>query len=218
MIHRYRLARLVLFALLLSSAGCDAVSDLASGAPTVSYANTTVDAEFFEAGSSATPSIDWNGVQGTISLGADVEGLTINSTTGRLSWTKLLPPGTHEVEVVVSNSNGQVVVPLTIENPLAGRFEGTYSGGSYYALDVESDGTVTVLANSSTSPDEGEGTWEVVDGSYVFEYVYTATDEEYHVVADLDQTNAAASLTGNWFFGAYAPGESPGGSVTVMLD
>jgi hypothetical protein len=184
----------------------------------VSYSDTTFDAEFFQAGGSSTPSIDWNGEQGSITLDAAVEGLSVNATTGRLSWTRLLPAGTHDVEVVVSNSGGQVVVPLTIQNPLAGTFEGTYSGGSYFAIDVEADGTVVIRANSSTSPDRGEGTWVVEGESYVFEYEYAATSEEYHVIVDLDQTNAAATLEGHWYYGPYVPGENPGGPVSVTLE
>jgi len=208
----------LLLPLALVGPGCDALEELSDGAPTVSYPETTIDAEFYREGSSSAPSIDWNGAQGTISLGTDVEGLDVNSTTGRLTWTKLLPPGTHDVEVVVSNAGGQVVVPLTIENPLSGSFEGTYSGGSYFALDVEGDGTVAVRANSESDPTRGEGTWSVEGGSYVFEYVYPETAEEYYVVADLEQTTAAATLEGDWFFGTYTPGDSPGGTVSVSIE
>ncbi len=125
--------------LLVFSTGCEQVDELIAGlgsAPTVSYSSTSIAAEFYTPGTSPTPSIDWNGDQGTIALGTTVEGLTINSTTGKLSWTKLLPPGTHEVDVIVSNSEGQVVVPVTIVNPLSGTFTGNYDGSSYFALQV----------------------------------------------------------------------------------
>lgn len=215
-------SRLLLFPtfvlLVVAMGGCDSVDRLSTSEPTVSYASTTLDADFYRPGSSGTPTIDWNGAQGTISLGSSVEGLSINSTTGQLTWTKLLPPGTHEVEVVVGNSEGQVAVPITIENPLSGLFEGTYSGSAYYALDVEADGTVAVHANSSTNPVEGAGTWEVVDGLYVFDYVYEETDEAYHVIAEVEQTGAAATVEGEWYVGAYPSEGNAGGSVSVSMD
>ena len=208
-----------LLSVLLLAAGCDSDVLSSAGAPTVSYASTTLDADFYRAGASGSPSVDWNGAQGSISLGTDVPGLSINATTGRLSWTKLLPPSTHDVEVVFSNSEGQVVVPLTIENRLSGSFEGVYDGNTYYALDVAEDGTVVVRANSSANPDRGQGTWRVAtDGSFVFDYTYDGDTSTYHVVADLVQTDAEATLSGSWFFGGSGDsGASRGGSVSVTL-
>ncbi len=205
---------------LLFWSGCDEIDNISGGAsaPEVTYGSTTYEADFYQPGATSAPNIDWNGAQGTISLGSTIAGLNVNSTTGQVQWTKMLPPGTHDVEVIVNNSEGQVVVPITIQNALEGSFEGDYSGGSYFALIFVDDGTVEVEANSSTSPDEGNGTYTMEDDdTVVIDYTYTSTGEEYSVRVDLTQGSNEATLEGNWFFGYGAEG-TPGGSVNVVLE
>ncbi len=164
------------------------------------------------------PSLDWNGNQGTVSLSRSLAGLSVNSTTGQLSWTKLLPPGTHTLDVVASNSAGQVVVPLTLDNPFDGRFEGVYDESRYFAHDVRADGTVTIAANSQTNPDTGTGTWRMDGDRFVFEYTYTGNSESYFTLLDLEQTASGATLTGEYGRGLYTPGAPIYGPVTLSLN
>ena len=209
---------LLLSLLLITSAGCEQIDDLAGGGidkPTVSYSSTTFDATFFEAGSSSAPSLDWNGEQGSVSLGSSITGLSVNSTTGKLEWTKLLPPGTHEAEVVVSNSEGQVVVPVTINNPLSGDFDGTYAGSNDFRFEIFADGSMLLYADGT----QATGTWAINDdGDFTGYYVYDDyPDVDYTLLADIDQTNARVTLVGDYYDGVYSAGDSPINEFEVTL-
>ncbi|WP_420458872.1 hypothetical protein [Neolewinella sp.] len=215
---RYFTSFSTLFALLLlTTVSCEQVDELIGGlnsAPTVSYSSTTIDAEFYTPGRSSTPSIDWNGDQGTISLGTTLDGLSVNSTTGQLTWTKLLPVGTHDVDVIVSNSEGQVVVPITIDNPLAGTFEGTYAGTSAFKLEVFGDGNITLYADGEVAT----GTWTIEEGKFTAYYVYNNyPDIDYSLVADVNQTNTEATIVGDYYEGQYSPGDDPINVFEVSL-
>lgn len=206
--------------LLIISLGCEQVDDLVGGgvdAPNVSYSSTTLDADFYQAGSSPAPSINWNGDQGTITLGTTLSGLSVNSTTGQLSWTKMLPPGTHTVDVVVTNSEGQVVVPVTIENPLTGTFTGTYNGSDYFSFDLMSDGTIHLRSNSATSPNEGNGTWELDGDDVRAVYSYDGT-YNYAFRGAVEQTSAKASIMGEWYYDNSFSASQVGGTVEVDLE
>ena len=203
--------------LLLTALGCEQIDDLAGGGvdkPSVTYSSTSFEADFFEPGSSVSPSIDWNGEQGTVTLGTTLAGLHINSTTGKLEWTKMLPPGTHDVDVVVANSEGQVVVPVTIANPLAGTFDGTYAGAYDYTLEFDPSGDLIARADGETA----RGSWEIIDSELIAYYVYDDyPDIDYSLRADIEQTNSEATITGEYYNGTYTTDSTPVEEFTVSL-
>ena len=203
--------------LLLTALGCEQIDDLAGGGidkPSVTYSSTSFEADFFESGSSSSPSIDWNGEQGTVTLGTTLAGLRINSTTGKLEWTKMLPPGTHDVDVVVANSEGQVVVPVTITNPLAGTFDGTYAGAYDYTLEFDPSGGLIARADGETAT----GSWEIIDSELIAYYAYDAyPDIDYSLRADIEQTNSEATISGEYYNGTYTSGSTPVEEFAVSL-
>lgn len=68
-----------------------------------------------ESGSSTAPLISWNGDQGTFILEEDTEGkITIDETTGIISWMSNLSPGTHTLTVTAKNSAGALVATFTL--------------------------------------------------------------------------------------------------------
>ncbi len=211
----------LLFALLLLTAlGCKQIDDLTGGGvdkPSVTYSTTNFEADFYQAGSSSAPSLDWNGEQGSVSLGTTITGLSVNSTTGKLEWTKLLPPGTHDVDVVVSNSEGQVVVPVTIKNPLKGAFEGVYDGSTYFAFDLKADGTMTLEANSKTSPSEGSGTWELIGDEIRAIYTYTGETAPNSFKGPISQTSSQVTISGDWYWGDSFADAQRGGTFETEL-
>ena len=203
--------------LLLTALSCEQIDDLAGGGvdkPNVTYPSTSFEADFFQPGSSGSPSIDWNGDQGTVTLGTTLTGLSINSTTGKLEWTNMLPPGTHDVEVVVANSEGQVVVPVTIMNPLAGTFEGTYAGAHDFTLEFDPGGDLIARADGETA----RGNWEITDGELIGYYVYdNYPDIDYSLRADIEQTNTEATISGEYYNGTYTSGSTPVEEFAVSL-
>ena len=205
---------------LLCTQACDSIDDLSGGAdaPEVTYGSTTYEADFYEPGNSSVPSIDWNGAQGTVSLGSNIEGLSVNSTTGQLQWTKLLPPGTHEVEVVVANSEGQVVVPISINNPLAGSFAGTiYENDDPYdlAIDFNADGTAIVVPNTF----EYTGTYVVQeDDSVLVNLVRSSDSFKISLLGQITQTASHVTYSGNYYLSHDADPDEKLENFTVDLE
>ena len=200
----------------LFTQSCGEIDKLSGGAsaPEVTYSSTTYEAEFYKAGNSTTPSIDWNGSQGNVSLGTTIDGLSVNSTTGQLQWTKLLPPGTHEVEVVVSNSEGQVVIPMTIANSPSGKFEGTYAGTYDYAITLMEDGSMTAF----TDGENATGTWKIENGEFWAHYAYdNYPDDPFTLLGEFELSNSSAKLTGHYYEGEASSGDTPLGEFDVSL-
>ena len=209
----------LLFPILLTFNACDEAADLLSTTdePEATYSETMLQATFFESGRSATPSISWNGDQGTISLADEPLAVTVNATTGRISWDQTLPPGTHDFDVIVANSEGNVVVPITIENPLQGTFTGVYNGTEYFSFDLHADGTIDLRSNSASSPDEGAGTWQL-DGDEVRAIYSYDGSSNYAFSGTVAQTAAEASLTGQWFYDdSFSPSQE-GGPIETKLE
>ena len=149
-----------------------------------------------------------------MTLGTTLTGLRINSTTGKLEWTKMLPPGTHDVDVVVANSEGQVVVPVTITNPLSGTFDGTYAGTYDYTLEFDPSGDLIARADGETAT----GTWEIINGELIGYYVYDDyPDIDYSLRADIEQTNSEATISGEYYAGTYTAGSTPVNDFAVSL-
>jgi len=185
--------------------------------PSVTYPETNLNVSFFTDGSVPAPQIEWNGNQGSFSLDSNIAGLAINSTTGQVSYTKLLPPGDQNFSVIASNSAGQISIPFTINNPFSGFFEGTYSTSGYFAFDFSEDGTVAVAANSSTNPDRGTGTYIFNGDELIANYTYGNESSGYSIKVTLSQSNADARLTGSWYFAYDAPPAEEGGTVSLTF-
>ena len=211
-----QLLYLILALAITFTQSCDEIDNLSGGAsaPEVTYSATTYEAEFYKAGNSTTPSIDWNGSQGSVSLGGMVDGLTVNSTTGQLQWTKTLAPGTHEIEVVVSNSEGQVVIPMTIDNSPSGKFEGTYAGTYDYAITLMEDGSMTAF----TDGENATGTWKIENGEFWAHYAYdNYPDDPFTLLGEFELSNSSAKLTGHYYEGEASSGDTPLGEFDVSL-
>lgn len=183
----------------------------------VSYASTNLEAIFYQSGNSATPSLDWNGNQGSFSITSPVDGLSINTTTGALSWTKLLALGTYAIEVVATNSAGNTLVNITLTNILQGVFTGTYSGNIYQQFDYKTDGTVSIKATDETTPDLASGTWEIDGDEVTSDYTYDFGGA-YSIKGTLVQTNANATISGQWYYGHGAIDGEEGGPFEHTLD
>ncbi|WP_116126126.1 hypothetical protein [Lewinella sp. IMCC34183] len=202
------------------SQSCDSINELSGGAdaPEVTYASTTFEADFYQAGNSSVPSIDWNGAQGSVSLGSSVEGLSVNSTTGQLQWTKMLPVGTHEVEVVIANSEGQVVVPLTVENLPAGTFTGTDSRGFYWSITFMKDGTATVLLNSKNAPDPATATYELTGIDLEGTVTYDDASSVFAITGRFMLSSSKAVFDGEWYNGMRIDPGNVGATFALELE
>lgn len=202
---------------LITSCSSDDDGNTASN-PSVTYSTTTFNATFFTSGSSGAPSVNWQGNQGSFSLASPLAGLTINSTTGVLNWTKDLPLGTHNVQVVATNSNGQTTVNITINNPLQGTFTGTYGGSQFFEFEFNADGTCTLKANDELNPDLGTGTWTRTDNTIVVDYNYDDFPDFDYSLSGTLTIGANAVYSGNWYSGYGAVSGNEGGPFEMTLD
>ena len=185
--------------------------------PTISYARTTLDATFFQADNSATPTLNWNGNQGNCSLAIPITGLSVNTTTGVLNWTKGLPIGTHNLEIVVTNSDGgQTSENLTLNNPLQGVFTGDYDSSFFFELEFNSDGTLLTRANDETNPLEGTGTWTKNGATIKIDHTYTSGNE-FSLSGTL-VIGTSAIYSGDWFHTHGAISGNEGGDFEVILN
>ena len=217
-----RIHHLLFFLLLCLAQSCEQIAELTGDAsidaPEVAYATTNYTATFYTAGSSSAPSVDWNGDQGTFSLGTDVEGLSVNSTTGQLQWTKVLPVGTHEVEVVVANSEGQVVVPITVENLPAGTFTGTDSRGFYWSITFMNDGTAAVRLNNKNSPDPATATYELTGIDLEGTVTYDDNSSVFAITGRFMLSASKAVFDGEWYNGTQIDPDNVGATFSLELE
>jgi hypothetical protein len=169
------------------------------------YTNATAEAKFYEDGNSTAPNVNWNGDEGTFSLATSVTGISIDAATGVLSWTKALPLGEHQVQVLAKNSQGQVSTAYTLTNLPAAQFEGDYNfdpnaespgTDNYYVFSLKQDGTMT----GSLDEDELAGTWQLnADGSISGTYTYTGFGDSYDFTANVQHSETAEPLmVGKW--------------------
>ncbi|WP_299891984.1 hypothetical protein [uncultured Lacinutrix sp.] len=159
--------------------------------PDVNYSFTTFFSTFFQEGNTGVPTVNWNGNQGTFSLATSLDGLSINSANGVVSWTNQLPTGEHSIIVLASNSAGQKANSFIIENKIQGAFTGTYDLG-YFKVEFNTDGTALVTADDATSAPQFSGTWYIINNEVIVNFTFnTDATVQYSLKGNLVQSNAA---------------------------
>ena len=207
---------ILLFALTLIMSCSNEDDSPTISSPSVTYASTNLEALFSQIGNSAAPNVNWNGNQGSFSLASTTEGLNINSTSGVINWTKMLPIGNHNVQVIATNSSGQTTINLTINNPFQGEFIGDYDSFNYFSLDFNSNGTINIKANDESNPSLASGTWALTGNNILINYSYDNGDD-YSLNGTLSQTPTQASLSGDWFYDFDAVPANQSGIYSVSL-
>lgn len=209
-----------LFALLLS--GCEDSSCVPSptnpcpseNGPELVYAQTSYETAFFVPGNTVAPSVSWaGGPVGTLSLGAPPAGVTVDPSTGVVSWDRSLPLGINHIQVRATNSLGTSVATLQIEN----YFEASFTGGFNedptsqdlplgMLMGFNRDGSMTVViddGNCAGQQCDGNGTWSInastVTARYVFPHVGADGSDPFRADGTLTYSTAEARLEGTWF-------------------
>lgn len=187
-------------------------------APTLSFADTDLEAVFFTEGQSGTPSVDWNGDEGSFSFAPAIQGLSINPKTGQLSWDNTLPVGEYMIEVSANNKKGSESETLNIENPFSGNYIGTYVVYGfdtiyYFQLEFNTDGTIKVTSNDNRI--EAFGTW-TMDGNEItanFEY---SNGLQYSLKCNYTHTANEVVIDGEWYRDYDTTGTAAG-SFTITM-
>jgi hypothetical protein len=190
-------------------------------APTLSFGTTMLSTPYFTAGAGTAPTIAWNGETGTLALASAVQGVSIDSNTGIVSWDRSLPLGTNAVEVVASNSAGSDRVTLTIESEFQGQFVGGYNGDPttqtlpyVFEMAFGSDGSVTVLDAGTNT---GVGTWTRAGTVVTAVYSYNGGTTFFTVEGTVTHTASEATLEGFWWSGDGAVAGAEAGYLKVSI-
>ena len=208
-------AALILLITVIFLTSCS--EDEGPGLPSFNYTETSIDAIFSESGNSSAPTGDWNGDIGSFALSATIDGLSINSATGVLSWSRLLEPGDHDFEVIIANSAGQTTINLTISNPFQGIFTGTYNTSIFYEMEFNTDGTVEVRADNPTTPNLASGTWSLTDNTLSVDYTYDLGGD-FSTTGPLTQSTTNAINSGDWYRGHGTVSGTEGGVFEIILN
>ena len=179
------------------------------------YEPASFTTSFYQDGSTQEPAINWDGNEGNFTIENQIKGIDIDKSTGQVQWGKLLPLGTHQVEVQAANRFDTVRTVIEVEN----QFEASLSGGLNNNVDsevvsnkfiakIEANGKFSI--SSALDPDNsiGEGTWEMKKEEVRIVYQAGETKEFRTLQAKITQTKTEAYLSGLWLEGEF-PDELP---------
>ena len=192
---------LALIAILFMVSCTDDIDDNTVVAPSDFYYLGDLPIPFYTNGSTGVPNIDWGNEVGTFALNDDYQGVTINETTGVLSWNEDLPLGENIISVTATNSAGFAVTSVLFLHQFGGEFTGGYNSDpssttipvSNLVINFNVNGTLTITDAGQT----GTGTWSFnPQGDLICEY--TVTSGSYELIYDLTY-----SVTVNPFLEGY---------------
>lgn len=196
--HSY--LKIIMIALVLPIlSNCSKDDSQIISAPTVSFASTNFETTFFKSGNTSVPTVNWNGNQGTFNLSSMINGVTVNTSTGVISWSKELPLGINNIELIGSNSAGQVSVNITIENIFQGTFKGGYNDNpNSTILDINDQIYVFSSTGEVTSNKGFNGTWTKSGNTINTLFPKTNGISGYTEVYTLTYNSTEAILEGFW--------------------
>lgn len=136
--------------------------DTSVSAPSDFYYPGETPIPFYTHGS-VIPNIDWGNEAGTYTLDMNYTGVSLDETTGALSWNEDLPLGSNIVMVTATNSAGFATTTPNLLHQFSGQFDGAYntdanpSSPTTVNMDIifNVDGTMNITDNSTTT----NGTW-----------------------------------------------------------
>ena len=136
--------------------------DTSVSAPSDFYYPGETSIPFYSHGS-VLPNIDWGNETGTYTLDVGYIGVSLDETTGALSWNEDLPLGNNVVMVTATNSAGFATTTPNLLHQFSGVFNGAYNNDANPStpttvnMDItfNVDGTMSITDNGITS----NGTW-----------------------------------------------------------
>lgn len=217
----HKLSLLVAIAIITFSCSDDESGDTVEiMKPIVTYTGPHLNADFYTPGTTSAPTVEWNGDVGSFSISPEIEGLSINSTTGEISWSNLLPLGTHNFDAVATNAAGQTTISMELENIFSGVFEGYYLDTSLpHPIDLHfsENGTLEVISGGGPAPYEASGTW-TKNGNEILANFKFENGAEHSIKGTLSQTASAAEISGNYYTSYGASGTPLGILETTFTE
>jgi len=150
-----------LFCISLISCSSDR-DDTSVSAPSDFYYPGETPIPFYTHGSVA-PNINWGNETGTYALDANYTGVSLDETTGELSWNEDLPLGSNIVMVTATNSAGFATTSPNLLHQFSGQFDGAYNNDANPSTPTTAnmditfnvDGTMSITDDTTTT----NGTW-----------------------------------------------------------
>ncbi|MBQ4819042.1 hypothetical protein [Aquimarina sp. MMG016] len=202
---------------------CSTDDGLSIATPSVTFKTTNYDSDFFEEGSTEIPTILWNGDLGTLRLGNNIPGITLDASSGVINWSKALPLGMNNVELIATNSQGSSTTVITIENKFEGTFIGAYNSdpnstvvSANFAMVFEDDFMMTAYDGGLDGTPTTEGNWTRIGNTITS--VYTYNDTSFITVeVDVTHNETEAIINGQWYRGSDNT-TTPVGYLSLSLD
>ncbi|MFD0965030.1 hypothetical protein [Pseudofulvibacter geojedonensis] len=153
---------------------------------------------FYTNGSTGTPNIDWGNETGTFTLNSNYTGVSINNTTGILSWNEDLPLNENIIEVTATNSAGFAVTTVLFLHQFSGTFNGGYNNNP--SSTTVSNNNLNIVFNTNetmSATDSGNtvnGTWSFNnDGKLIC--LYGSTELELDLTYSVNVTPLLEGFT-----------------------
>ncbi len=213
------IAFLIMITLLASS--CKKDDGPSVSRPTITYDSNDIEATFQQLGNTI-PTIDWNGETGTLELiqsySGGIPNLSFDTTTGIISWTKLLGEGYWVFDIVATNSAGSTTLEMSIDNTLQGTFTGIYNTSAYFQIIFSTDHSAIIHSDSITNPDVGTGTWTITNEDVVkINYSYD-NGVSYSLKGNLLRNTTSVVYSGDLYRGFDTVDANLIGTFNVILE
>lgn len=166
----------------------DDIDDNIVSAPSDFYYLGEFPIPFYTNGNTDFPNIDWGNESGIFTLNNNYQGVSINSSTGVLSWNEDLPLGENIISVTATNSAGFAVTSVLFLHHFGGEFTGGYNSDptsttvtdSNLIINFNVNGTLAITDNGETA----NGTWSFnPQGKLVCNY--ELSNVSYQLIYDL---------------------------------
>lgn len=156
--------KLLIFTVIFTACSTD-VDDTSISAPSDFYYPAGGPIPFYTNGNSEAPNINWGNEVGTFTLNDSYTGISINSTTGILSWNEDLPLNENNVTVTATNSAGFAVTTVLFLHQFSGAFDGGYNNDP--SSTTISNNNLNIIFNIDGTM-SGTDNGVTVDGSWSF--------------------------------------------------
>lgn len=184
----------------------------------LNFPESTIAINFYTEGFVTPTSLDWGGETGNFELGSPIQGVSINSNTGSISWDRSLPLGNNNISVIARNSAGFVSATIQIENNFQGFFEGGYNtdanSNDYstgYTMTFNSDNTMFGDDNGSNF----SGNYTIINNTVTVSYTYD-TGGDFSTSGTISYDNTTNPVyQGTW---GETPSTTNGGGLRLGMN
>ena len=185
---------LVLLTSIALFTSCTDPDDLIAVPPSDFYYLGSLPIPFYTNGNSGLPNINWGNEIGFFNLNSSYTGVSLDNTTGILSWNENLPLGNNTIQVTATNSAGAAIATVLFQHQFSGQFNGGYNNNpnsttittTNLNITFNVDGTLSITDSGTTV----NGTWNFVAGKLFCQYTMASVN----YVLEFDLTYSVTTI------------------------